>query len=606
MANISWGAYHPAWREVIFPFLSDQRDIDQLWCSSKIFHSVILQRVRNFVCNVFPMDTPIRKAGVYPSYIKDMTGLRALTVRLYPRLIDTWRKFVGSIKVYYTELLSDRVPRSVTMVDVMIPLDQCIMWMGMNNIEKATKIFQWLDTFPAVRIGTEFKRLLNSALLSGMVESRWSKYQYINRIEIDRLLLLLGRAIHPTDPFFAGITTLVVPNKTRHQVDRKLPETINNYILAWDMEGGNPYVLLYQLLPNLREITGYVPILPRNITVYKVRGQDLNFNPIPKVNFQGYPMLQFLEVPWYLLDLDTSPLPNSLTKLAINDSPTPLGVSTRISRRELTILLKILPRTLKELHIYFLNSVQDNPGYHLFWTPEEIQLLPAVLHSFTCNNPIIIDSVRKLEQENAEIINALPQTLTKLDGFDIKNIHYSLLPLLPPTITVITISDIYSQYVPIPLRFDKLASIISHFTQLSELNLILDPATLQDQENVPIVLPQTLKIISIDIADPLNYRSKVNKVYLPLDKIVWPHHMERVSISCVTHEIQLHINSWNLPHSVDVLEIVDIYIDLLPQRLPHGLRSFRFDISDTPENSHNITMERLVAYLPPPSLVLLN
>lgn len=102
------------------------------------------------------MDSVIKNRGIYSSYISEMRALRSLTVKLEPRLVNTWKTFTN-YHCRWNELFSPDIPLTLTRFEC--PISR-VDWEGMSPAEQRIVVFSWLDKFPDISIGTMLKKII--------------------------------------------------------------------------------------------------------------------------------------------------------------------------------------------------------------------------------------------------------------------------------------------------------------------------------------------------------------------------------------------------------------------------------------------------------------
>lgn len=550
---------HSAWHTSIIPFLHDQIDIDQLWCSSKSMHNVILRDVRNYTVQVRPMDTVIRKAGVYPSYISSMKGLRNLTVRLYKRLSFSMSSYT-TVECTAAELFSDLVPLAVTSLEIKL---RNISWYSEDMISNAEVLMLWLDRFPNISLGKDLKMLmvkLCSGLSINYIDHRIAsmlRYKYLEKLELNTVLFifkeLLGDSLLSYS-FLQGIVNLVVD----HHLDRSLyplAKAFFNVDLTGellDLRG------IYKLMPKLMFITEEkkrVQNLPPNVTTYHASNLPLLLPHFPS-------SITYLSLPWNVISINNPSFPASLRKLKVREHTT---IMDPADLQNFTKFITSLPASLEKIRILPREQYFGQPSQA--WTTELVAALPRGLRKFYFYGRIIGSDII----ENRKILKLLPRGLTKIRTYDGDRYSPEYMLLMPSTITdlKIIIADITS--------FEGLPTVVAHFPSL--VNFALDMEYYSDSSDIflPMVLPQSLRKLAIWYYPEVDDDIPLSEI--PLRNITWPDQMDNITINAYGIDIRATINDWHLPQRLEKLGLSNITCTALPRQWPKGLRYIYNNIS---------------------------
>lgn len=577
---------HPAWNEVIIPFLDHQCSVDQLWCASKQLHRSILQRISSLTCYICPTDSPLKKRGIYPSYLAHMTGLRDLKVMIHPRLIrihqannvceirsqqrlSQGNNYVpllrkSSYSCHYTELLCDDLPLSLKRFDLLVGLED-IDFMDIDAgmmIEPTHKlIFDWLDRFQEIRIGENLMSSLVHTLNIIRVHCRGMnleaiKHQYITSINVEelcRLLYLLKDNHKLTDLLLDGITHIALPSSELAMTNDNIT-CIEAILLRRYGEQQdkifNCYKLLYQLLPNLTSILGCTPFLPSGCHTYNYISKSNAMLPTlvsaPLRCLRASSLAMFLS--------PNIRFPPTLTSISIYDEGQGLvAFSMSLDDDPLLQLLLSLPKTLLKLDLWW------NGQRKVTWNRERIRALPRSLVEFNCAN------------FHSEYIEELPPGLTYLNSGNFETLKISQLLRLPRTFKMvnITVSDIED------IRFPQ---CISHFTQLTKI--VLSMVGWSNRNFPKIVFPESLESAVIRWPQPFLYDFDTleKECAIPLTAITWPSKMKHLNLDARRSPVTLWVDNWNLPQYLEELIISNIFVGSLANSLPRGLNSFQYNI----------------------------
>ena len=588
-------AYHPAWREVIIPFLDDQRKLDQLWCSSKALHQPILA-VKHFTSWCRPMNSPIKNRGIYPSYLSRMNNLRSLTVKLEPRLEPTWLGYEPE-QCRAFELFSDSIPTTVTTFETRVTI---VNWGTLDKQQQRDMLKAWLDRFPDIELGKEMKRYIYRMMVDiftvgseddmGVIADNldWLRYQYITTINIPNLKKLLPLLEEKHDDELTTLfTTGIVDIRVRND-----PRGIGGIGRMDFTEADDPYItFLYHTLPNLRRIFGYVSHLPSGLRTFQVSGLDsLQTQSIPALPDS----LDTLVIPWNILDFDRLWLPRNLAEFHIT-SVWGVMQPSHITIENFTRLIATLPPTLEVLRISDLYPSEVTLDY---WPLENIRALPRMLKVLYCSPEKW--TVPGEQVANIVRLQALPQHLSELSLPNAYiGINYGLDPVelmqLPPRLKniVLTID---------PEHISTFTPNILHFIQLDTLTLIIN---LPSDSPFPIInLPANLKNLILYII-----KLGSEGLSVPLHLIRWPERMDAIKID-VQSDLQsdavleegeyFTISHWHLPKYLSELNLEGVGVRVLPTSWPEGFNTFTCDITDYLSGISEVwpDIERMAYYLP--------
>ena len=580
------GAHHPAWRELIIPFLDDQQQLDQLYCSSKYLQQLIPIVLSHITCWCRPIDSVVKTAGIYPSYIRQMTKLRSLTVLLDPHLKYTWRDYTN-VEARAHEIFSDLIPLTLQYFETDVNL---ITWEVLKSSYLPTPItqtFTWLDRFPNITIGPQFKGYLSKRIPTNnnviIEHPQWLRHQFITSVSVSKLKQLVEDLDQSGKDVW--ISTL---NKgiTHVRTDRFDPTT-----LALE-PADDPDIRIYQELPNLEEITGFTRYLPLGIRKYVAAGHGLSTYPLLSKLPQS---LESLWIPWHMLNFEQLQFSSNLTELNITS---PYTNGPYITVEQFNTLIKLLPPRLRSLSLENLY-----PPYQVahYWPIENILALPRVLDSFYCV-PYTWSWETLVPEYTTALLKALPQYLTRISLFDktqstSQHLDHTHIMSLPSSLTRV-ILDVNH------VTAAMLANNIRHFHSLKILYLDIDLSQPFFFPN--IILQATVEKLFITVTDPGS-----NDWSIPLQDIEWPEEMTEVAIKVNTRTTavqimpNINISVWNLPRTLMILSIFNIAD--LPFSWPEGLRSFLTSYNGDVENKDPISkvwpdISRMLYYFPHPSI----
>ena len=564
MGNIDH-AYHPAWRTVILPYLEDQKLIDQLYCSSKVLQGTILTVTEEMLCWCRPMDSVIKNKGIYPSYISSMSKLRSVKVKLEPRLEHTWKTYVDT-QCDVDQLCSNELPVTLEYFENELKV---LDWQGLvTPRQRLTKLVNCLDRFPNIAIGVQLKSYMVSQ--SYIIESNaaatpstalrprtidqhpeWLRYQYITKINLEELRYILAMLIKHGDPkltanFAAGVNALDLGSTSA------ITEAVEFTQLA---AASDPYVALYDLLPNLTEIVGNAAQLPNGLTRFIAHNfytPDLSvLPPLPSTltTLSTPSSMINSSVPWIL--------PSTLTALRIGAT----SGSSPLSTTQFTAVIKALPAHLRALTMIDIYSPSE---VLMYWNIENILALPRALEE--------LETIPYLwsvpgDPLATQRLDALPPKLTNMWITYDNSTDLNELLHLPSTLTYIGV-------VVSRRTADLVSEIISHFVQLSKLRLLVD---LADPFTFPhISLPPTLSEFTMLVTNAMALSWTV-----PLIELDWPEKMHSINIQVdIDEEVNVenypdvNISSWYLPKQLSRLMLEHVTIEVLPNVWPEGLSSF--------------------------------
>ena len=554
MANMD-RSHHPAWREVIFPYLEDQHELDQLYCSSKLFQHLIVTKVGRMLCWCRPMDSIIKTAGIYPSYIAQMSQLRSLTVRLEPRLEHTWENY-STTEANAGELFSAALPTNLEYFEH-----------DVNNVgwdlaslpdQQRAVVFDWLDKFPNLTLGPLMKHYLSFTLRAQELNVikfhlDWLRYQYVTALNISFLrtlwsLLVENGDIGLTERFLNGIINLTLYAPTAETV----ANTLNVVNVPYDPS--DPYQALYYRLPHLEAVSGPADSLPDGLVVYSSIFAAPAEGSIPVLPNS----LLRLSVKWPVFNLAQLQFPHSLTTIRID------GVSASYFPVEtFPKLIQALPRGLQSLTMNGTYLASETQNY---WSVDNILALPRGLKSCHVIPYIWEDFEEPLVNER---ISALPPRLTSLWMRTDGKVDLHRLMLLPRTLTNMTVI-LNSNAAP------TIGQFLDHFSQLKILDLRVNLSTYFTFPE--LLLPSTLETFIMNVT-VLN-QDTGNVVWeVPLQKIHWPDSMRLISINALEYLLPvISTSQWNLPRRLTELSLDNIKINALPFSWPEGLRSFTCEV----------------------------
>lgn len=586
------------WREVLIPFLDDQRSLDQLWCSSKTLQFVILNKLRDITCFCRPMDAVIKKRGIYPSYIGSIRSLHSVVVKLEPRLEETWNTFT-STQCTAAELFSTQIPLTVERFDCHL---WHISWTGMDqdanpltHAQQRAYVSRWLSRFPNITLSRRPQNYVSNVLYSDIntvVEPANLpdlRFQYITHISIvDAATILAHLYWTPDQRLIAGFVEGVIElgnvnSATLEQANQLIGSLVGGIpglsglpttarTLNYD-DGSEEEVTVHnlgcgtlrQLFPNLQGMWGNAPCIPNGLRTYNSMGGR---SRTPVLEVPALPAsLTLLVTTWNLLDPQRLKAPNNLTELYLKRSQQQ-QVTSPIPVDRFSQLVKVLPATLKIFRVELGLDPQagHHPGQILsYWTVENIAALPRALKTLKC-----VPSEWKVPGDQAitERIAALPPALTDLSlplGY---MLDPSELVLLPASLSSV-IMEVNRQTA---LLVDQ---TIKHFRTLQVLDVRV---TLNEPFEFPdISLPPTLMTLDINISDPFNKGWTV-----PLQRIMWPDKMDAISIRVDEGGLRINgltnadvtIEQWSFPRQLTSLTLDDVVITQLPYIWPLGLRNF--------------------------------
>lgn len=544
---------HPAWREVIIPFLHDQRHLDQLWCSSKSFHQMILQRVPQVTALACPMNTPIRKKSFYPSYIKNMTGLRSLSIIIYPRLRSTWRDYPG---IHESDILSDDIPLEIKHFDCDLSIISKYKDRGSEATIKnlfTIRLFKWLDRFSSLILGdtirstmTRVTNILDMNYSGELLEAM--KYHYIRDINLV-LLVVLMNSLSKQNVYIAslleGITSITLTGAGKIIS----PDLIE---IPRVKEGGGSVIInlssLWEILPNLKSINGGISSIPSKVNSYRVIGN------VADMDLRNSYQLQSLTIKWIALESNNLYLPPKLTYLSIDDYWD--HEFTVEGWNKFKTALPAFPSTLINLHIHS-NAEQ------CYWKAQDIAALPRGLRAFSCRNfelgsESLSDDIISLSLLPPQLrVFDVPARITRRDH----------LLALPTTLEYVLVE------VDNPLQWQDVSQIFLHFSQLVSLNLQIKYHQDGGELFPPIVLPQTLRRLDIVV-------EVIKTVIIPLCMITWPEAMDHIGITGpeTGKDIYVHIHQWHLPQRLEILYLNNVQVHSFPSQWPQGLRNYSSNI----------------------------
>lgn len=588
------GAYHPVWREVILPFLNDQRGIDQLWCCTSLFHNHILQRVTDLICYARPTDIPVKKKGIYPSYINQMTGLRNLYVKFYPRIKEMWENKGTREQGPFTfdELYSRSIPLTITRFDSELSIHFKLFQYppSLTNLNEfiSTTILNWLARVPNLTLGIHVKAaLLTLHNLSPdyivTKESRayppaYLKYQYISEIHINDLTNLMAVL---TSSFPNYDTRGLIARFTEGITNLKTNGADNQLLMrSWHQDTVEGlYRTIYQLLPNLRvlkEMDPIVPFIPASLKSYSMYTipADQNYR-IPYMH-----NVRVLNVPWTTIsNHDLSSL-TSLTELMLQ------GRQSGITPQVFKDLIAALPKNLTSFgtaNMYYYSNAKQ------YWTPEVIRSLPRGLLQWTISGPQELKELHWRE---------VPPQLKEIRNYGGGQVLFSasIAIILPSSLTVLSLLITEASY-----NTQMIASLLQHFNVLRSLFINIEINTERD---VQWVLPATLEKFSVITRES---RGDLNIGQL-FSQITWTPVIRTITVIANNKSVNI-TGDWNLPPRLETLQLVNVDIFNLPHHWPIGLRLFKlhknsFKIEKVGGSVTNVIwpdIERMKYYMPDPS-----
>lgn len=597
------GAYHPAWRDSIIPFLKDQDVLDQLWCCTHIFHHTILTKVMDLICYARPVDLPNKKKGIYPSYISKMTGLRTLYVTRYPRI----RIYHYGFCIYHCdEIFSEKIPPTLIYFDVdssILKSANLMLFLNAHFIPHAgtgaassISPFDWLDKFPDITIGDGLKHTFSKTpklhptniadsikALSAPFPPWFLKYQFVSSISI-------------TD--FTKIMDALTLLSSQYDISSLIERfTTGIKALTNDQEDPTPgvYHTVYHLLPNLEEITGVVPSFPLQLTRYTVNRSPDIFH---KISLPHH--VKDLTIVWNLVETSDLSMLSNLTRLQliggdkVYDSIPAVG-ACHATPEQFKELIFALPQGLTSLSILNVESkMYRRPNY---WTVDVLQALPRGLLELCANHGDAFKSKQHYQ--------ALPPGLTSInltsEAFEPQN---GL--LLPKGLKTVVLGVEISRESVHAL---ELIPILRHFTSIVNLTLKVGSTSLD--RTISWVFPSTVENFTIKVCTGYWYSSNT-EVNLSefLSMIVWSSAIRSIevqnSMPASAGEVSL-ANPWNLPSHLEKLSLSNIIIKELPYQWPTGLQKFttfnsRTKIFDIMEEINKVwpDIHTMKQYMPDP------
>lgn len=607
------------WNEVLIPFFSDQRVLDQLWCTNRTMQTIMISNIKNIRCWCRPMDAIIKPRGIYPSYITQLVKLQSITVAVEPRLRNTWKTFVRDESTF-NELYPNSLPLTLRYFDTSI---DSFTWKDPNNtydkmraalpptergdpahlnriiresirqVENNMRdaIFQWLDRFDNIVLGPKLKGYLSNEREDGATVASYLtdnfngnitylRYQYITKISLWRVgEILYGLAMSGNAEllraFLNGITALSdVEPYTMKLTDIKiteLPHTSLEY-LSLNTQGiigshGIQWTALRRLFPNLNEISAKsIKIsVPDGIVSY-IFEADAHNNLVrsnnPSITLSNLPnSVLIVQCPWNRLPSEIVQLPKMLTELHIHSMSVnhdAAGLS------KFNQLVKALPESMKILDLRFVEPGRRSAKEFAidYWISGNVALLPRGLHIMNWLPPqyVIHWGGRIKSQDIDNIINTLPPGLTSM------SMPRNLLPynvsLLPKSLTTISLA-----------MFKGCGDLINvNVSLFTHLRIMTIEVVLPDVSLFPSInLPDTLEKFTIVVDSSINPGWKV-----PLTSIVWPASMELVKIRGIYgRDSDVMISQWHLPKQLAKLVVKYVTITELPYVWPTDLRKFK-------------------------------
>ena len=565
-------APHPAWRTAIIPFLNDQQLVDQLWCSSKQLQPVIRSSITKLTCWCRPMDTPVKRRGIYPSYISQLTALKTLTVKILPRLNLTW----GNKLMYQCmddELFFPNLPSSVRYFDTdvrtiglspkqVITEDQEQEHDSRDGISDGisdeldnilSRMMSWLVRYPNITIGKTFRKCMVETY---QLTEHWTEGK-------DLVLLMCVCPSHLTNEEAQLIYRALEDRPYLSQLLQIIVNTVTT-ITVWN-NGDEVWKLpqLYHNVSDLRQANGKpLRVLPSSLHSYRWTGER-----------EGYKLKYLTAIPDTLTALD----------LTIRDPV------------DFTHLLKLrLPERLRSLKLYFHYVYRSHYDVDAICMEEFHQLLrslPATLTHLNLRSNSNTDVINSSDYYPVELVQALPRGLLyfncDLISYCLYNpmIDQDTAAALPPSLTVLNSAHYYSTYLtvlfPRTLRkirvnvdslvtLSELGRVVQCFPNLSDLRIQLELEELKVSAFPQLVLPKSLKKFSVQCGEPKNVFE--GTITLPLEQIVWPDQMNSVNIKAGSWRSSVSVTQWSLPRRLASLYMEDVIVGQLPIHWPLGLR----------------------------------